>query len=838
MSKLFRFDLTVTSELGPDAFEPAVLGAEALLVLPTSGEPRGVRGVVSALRHEGRCVRAGGRAWQYRIRLEPRACLARRRYGSAIFRKRRVDEVIEATLARVGAPCRFLLRAEPLAREYTTQYEESDFGLVERLAAENGLLFYCEQPAALPPVALAAAAGMQALPNLAAEPVVSLLATLSAGALGPNEVLVFSDSAAYGSVSAAGRGSGLGQAAPPASSEVVLPFVGREGPGVGGDVLLSMERRRNVQPTQVVYREYDPARPLTPIEAAARVRSPAPLGSDGVSADLGLGELPFATDLEVYEHADPHAFPSWVHAPSDADKRLRAHRRDARTGRGVSTSVLLSAGHRFRVEDHPDAEMNRGWVATSVHHDMRATRADGLPAYRNTFQCVPSEIAFLPRRPPPRSIQVCLTAVVVGPANEEIHVNEAGEIKVHFHWDRRAPSEESTSWIRTAHPWAGAGWGSQFIPRVGMEVVVVFENGDPDRPLVMGSVYNAIAPPPFALPEDKTKSGIRTRSTPGGGGYNELSFEDRQGQERVFLRAERDLETFVVRDRRATVRGDDRQDIVGDSTSNVERDRVTRIARDREASVARNDRLRVDGGRSVSIGGSSSERVEGDRSVRIECRDRREVLDTSELLAHADCIARIRGGAAVLVGQPAHPQSCVVHVEGVTEVFGTSAVTFESQSEIVLRCGESTLRLGPAEIEIASPRVAVRGSDARLLLAGGEAKLRTKGKTQVVADQAIVLQSMMGASAKLGTEAALAGAQVLLNSPAQAKDEIEANEPRATVIELTDDKGEGLPFQRFTATLRDGSNYTGFLDAHGRANIHVEQGGEISFPDLGDVEKA
>src|SRR5262249_40965481 len=148
--------------------------------------------------------------------------------------------------------------------------------------------------------------------------------------------------------------------------------------------------------------------------------------------------------------------------------------------------------------------------------------------YKNQFHCVPAAIAVRPKRPRPRVQQTLETATVVGPPGQEIHTDDNGRIRVRFHWDpdHARDDEQSSCWMRTMQTWAGTGFGSQFVPRVGMEVLVMFVGGDVDRPMVIGCAYNATHPHPFSLPTQKTRSGIRTQSTLGGGGFNELSFED------------------------------------------------------------------------------------------------------------------------------------------------------------------------------------------------------------------------------------------------------------------------------------------------------------------------
>jgi type VI secretion system secreted protein VgrG len=178
-----------------------------------------------------------------------------------------------------------------------------------------------------------------------------------------------------------------------------------------------------------------------------------------------------------------------------------------------------------------------------------------------------------------------------------------GQIKVQFHWDRAgAFDDRSSCWIRTMQPWGGAGWGVQFIPRVGMEVVVVFEGGDPDKPMVLGSLYNGTHPSPFVLPRDKTRSGWRTQSSPGGKGFNELSFEDAAGGEQVYLHAQRDLDEAVERDH----------------TRGVGEDERIAVARDRAVTVGGDQHLVTRQVRRELVGKDSHLHVKGDHRQKVD----------------------------------------------------------------------------------------------------------------------------------------------------------------------------------------------------------------------------
>jgi type VI secretion system secreted protein VgrG len=434
-------------------------------------------------------------------------------------------------------------------------------------------------------------------------------------------------------------------------------------------------------------------------------------------------------------------------------------------------------------------------------------------------------------------VQACLTATVVGPPGDDIHVNTRGEIRVRFHWDRAARGADSSCWIRTMHAWSGTGWGTQFIPRVGMEAVIGFDEGDPDRPIVLGCVNNATHPTAFPLPAQKTRSGFRTRSSPDREGHNELSFEDAAGAEQIYLRAQRDFDSEVERDRTARILHDDRTVVSRHRTVEVEGALTTRVQGDRTALVASDDHLRVVGSRSVTVERDANERVIGERAVRVEGRERTETLGERRSVVHGELTEEVRGAATMLVGRHDAKRSATLVVEGATQLRGSEPVDLVSEKEIVIRCGRSSIRIGPEEIEIASPRVVTRGEGARLLLHEGKAKLKAKELFQVVSDDKVALKSS-GASLGLGAEAKLDGAKVLLNSPTRASDDIQVHEPAPTRIELVDQEGHPIPYQRFRVVLASGAHVTGFLDEHGKAEVDIEGAGEVVFPDLADLEEA
>ncbi len=229
---------------------------------------------------------------------------------------------------------------------------------------------------------------------------------------------------------------------------------------------------------------------------------------------------------------------------------------------GSSTCRALCSGFRFDLKDHYRRDFNKAYALVSIYHTAEQgtnfLSSDGEDTgfeYANQFQCVAHPSPFRPPRTAPVPVvHGTQTAIVVGPPGEEIYVDKYGRVKVQFHWDRDGKYDEKSScWIRVAQDWAGKGWGAIFIPRVGQEVIVDFLEGDPDKPLITGRVYNGAAMPPYPLPAEKTKSSIKTYSTKGGGGFNELRFEDKKGAEQIFIHAEKDEDVRVKNELREFV---------------------------------------------------------------------------------------------------------------------------------------------------------------------------------------------------------------------------------------------------------------------------------------------
>jgi type VI secretion system secreted protein VgrG len=303
---------------------------------------------------------------------------------------------------------------------------------------------------------------------------------------------------------------------------------------------------------------------------------------------------------------------------------------------GASCCCTFTPGATFTLANL-EAEQEAGdYVLTRVQHDAREASYDtsGSPfQYSNTFSCIREAVAFRPERLTPRpTVRGLQTALVVGPAGEEIYVDKYGRVKVQFYWDRQGKKDEKSScWVRVAEQWAGKNWGFVAHPRIGQEVVVDFLEGDPDRPLITGRVYNAEQMPPYDLPGSMTQSGLKTRSSKGGSpaNFNEIRFEDKKGSEQLYIHAEKNQDGVVENDETHSV-GHDRTKTIGhDETTLVKHDRTETVDNNETITIHGNRTETVDKDESITIHGNRTETVDKDESITIH-GNRSETVDKDE----------------------------------------------------------------------------------------------------------------------------------------------------------------------------------------------------------------
>ncbi|MYM34975.1 type VI secretion system tip protein VgrG [Duganella sp. FT94W] len=338
-----------------------------------------------------------------------------------------------------------------------------------------------------------------------------------------------------------------------------------------------------------------------------------------------------------------------------ARRRLDARHTSYQRVKAATRARGLFPGGLFKLTEHPRADQNGEFLITDAEYTLSSdtyepTRpADPEAVLSCAFTAIARQTDYRPperaRKPVVRGPQ---TAIVVGKAGEEIWTDKYGRVKVQFHWDRVGREDEASScWMRVAQGWAGKRWGAMFLPRVGQEVIVSFLEGDPDRPLVTGSVYNADHMPPYPLPAQATRSTIKSNSSSGGGGGNELRFEDKKGAEQFYLHAERDLEQRVRRDALAWIGGDRHALVVKDSFEQVGGDRHLKVSGDRREAAGGS--VSHEAGMNMVVKGALKSAVYAGQTVHIKA-GMNVVIEAGANITLKAGAAFLSVGPAVIVG--------------------------------------------------------------------------------------------------------------------------------------------------------------------------------------------
>lgn len=541
ISQHYRFELELISER-PDMDLEGLLHRSAFLTF--SEAAGGIHGQI----HQAAQGDSGKRLTRYRLVLVPRLAYLAHRTNQRIFQHLSVPEIIGRVLddhgILAGDGHRFDLGPVIYPkRDYCVQYDETDLHFIQRLCEEEGIHYHFQHSKA-------------------------------------GHVLVFGDDQTV--------------------FPTLAPVAYQQDSGLVADepVVKRFGVRVETRTSRVTRRDYDFEKPRLTMEAAA--------------------QCPEKPDLEDYDY--PGRFVDRERGKHLSRRALERHRRDFELAEGDSDQPLLVTGHFLALTAHPRKDWNQLWLLSEIFHEGKQPQVleesvtdQRAPAehddqftqgYRNQFTAMPWAVPFRPPLEHPKSrILGSQSAVVTGPAGEEIHCDEYGRVKVQFFWDREGKADEHTScWLRVSSSWAGDRYGGIAIPRVGMEVLVTFLEGDPDQPLITGCLYHKENVVPYDLPANKTRSVFKTLSSPGGGGYNELRIEDRKGAEQIYVHAQRDWDENIEHDQKIRV-GHERHDTVeANSYSEYRAEEHRTIHADRRSEIKAGDHLTVGNNQHVKIG--------------------------------------------------------------------------------------------------------------------------------------------------------------------------------------------------------------------------------------------
>lgn len=463
---------------------------------------------------------------------------------------------------------------------------------------------------------------------------------------------------------------------------------------------------------------WSPARKAVPAQVTLdsfNFKEPRPVRADKLSA-IQQGLIP---PLEIYESTAAYGYSDDSAGEALAARRLEEASIDAMTVTATGNHRALMPGHWFTLSEHYEA--GEPHLVVSLEHTASNNYQDGRHAnsgYECTMRCIPLNLRWRPARfahCTDTRIHGLITATVVGPEGEDIHTDEFGRVRVQFHWDREGKYDpDSSPWVRVMTSWAGSGFGQICLPRIGQEVVIQFLDGNCDRPLIVGSVYNAANMPPWELPANKTQSGVLTRSTLQGKSdhANALRFEDKKGAEEVWLHAERDQRIEVEHDEAHTVGNDRRKTIDHDETVHVKNDRTETVDHDERITIHNNRTERVDQKETIDIGGDREETVAGDETVTIHGMRHERVLKAKEESIVLGKALSIGGAYQVSVGGMMNTTVALAQAEEVglskTVIVGqTSLLSAGDQHRV--QVGSSELIITPSRIEIRADEVLIRG---------------------------------------------------------------------------------------------------------------------------------
>jgi type VI secretion system secreted protein VgrG len=536
LSELFSFELNLLAESRKEIAFDKLLGQSITIQLALAGgKTRPFSGICKRISQGEQ----DGTFTSYRMEIVPQFWLLTKRSQSRIFQHLSVPDILKKVLDGLDVTSEIQGTFQP--RDYCVQYRESDFDFASRLMEEEGIYYFFKHSD------------------------------------GGHKMVLANTPASH----------------PDMPSHAKIIFETMTAGNALEDRIFTWEKAQELRSGKVTLWDHSFELPHKHLEADQAIQ-------DSVSVGKATHKLKVAGNdkLEIYDFPGAYAQrfdgidKGGGEQAAELQKIFQDNKRtvglrmqqeavEGLTIGGTSSCRHLVSGHKFALERHYNGDGS--YVVTRVEHTGKSVeyRSNDGEAfhYQNTFTCIPLAVPYRPQRTTPKpTVLGSQTAVVVGPAGEEIFCDKYGRVKVQFHWDREGKyNADSSCWIRVSTIWAGKGWGITNVPRIGHEVIVDFMEGDPDQPIIIGSVHNADHMPTGSLPKEKMVSGLKSNSTPGGGGYNGLVFNDTKGKEKISLHGQYDMDTkiehddtqHVVNNRKINVDGTFDETIKGNTTIKI-----------------------------------------------------------------------------------------------------------------------------------------------------------------------------------------------------------------------------------------------------------------------------
>lgn len=702
ISKLFKYQLNMLyqSETPPDF--SSILGQSVTVTIEMATKSkRYFNGIVTAFR-EGAMVRGASLAnslIRYQADLSPMFWTLQKKVQSRIFQHLSVPDILTQVLTGVTIRNEIQGTFEP--RDYCVQYRESDYDFASRLMEEEGIFYFFEHADGAHTMVLGnSSTSHQPIPD-------------------PASIIYRRPEAA------------------PAPGEEIQ------------DRILLWRKSQEIRSGAYTLWDSSFEKPGETFEAKEKILATATAGT--ISHKLAVG----GNDaFEIYQYPGEYAQrfdgvdKGGAPQPPEIDKiskdnvrtvklRMEAEAVEGLIVAGKGKCRNFMTGSKFTLTDHFDA--NGDWLITEVEHEANlegaydSNRGAMRLKYQNAFKAIPFAVPFRPQRSTPKpTVKGCQTAVVVGPAGQEIFTDKYGRVKVQFPWDRLGKFDaDSSCWLRVGSIWAGKQWGWISIPRIGQEVIVDFLEGDPDQPIVVGSVYNAEQMPHYLLPDNMKYSGIKTNSTLGGKGFNEIRFDDTFEKEEVFIHAQKDLNERILGSRTLVVGKDDKGAAAGSQFEEVWIDSHRHVKQDVVEHIEGSIKFKI---------GAGEGKVPGKIDGFIE----------------KDVTAKIGGDLKLLVGPDGGNADVVIkavakllvvsdyneHVQGNHNEKVDAKYSLETGGDLHIKVGGALVIQSTGDVSIKGPNITL-AADTKMSISGGG------GGSFVVCDASAV--AVVGATVKLNS---------------------------------------------------------------------------------------
>jgi len=687
LSRLSEFQINLLSEKDGINVDDILGKAVGVALELPKGGTRYFNGFVTRFSAGGTV----GRYHRYRAEVRPWLWFLSRTSDCRIFQEMTVPDIIKKVFAdHKMADFSMELTGSYKTRTYCVQYRETDLNFVSRLMEEEGIYYYFRHTKG-------------------------------------HDTLVVTDSSSKHE---------------PFSGCEKLPFIAPEKaarPDV--DHIVNWDFSREVQPGVYAQDDYDFERPSVEIKTRkVLTRSYTP------------------SDYEMFDY--PGRYLQSGDGQQLASVRIDEYGSQFETANALTNARGLSVGCSVNMYGYPRGDQNREYLVLSAEYELEYGEYESVPQpegadYQCSFVAMSTKQQFRPRRLTPKPfVQGPQTAMVVGPGGDEIYTDKYGRVKVQFHWDRYGKQDQNSScWIRVSSPWAGKAWGGISIPRIGQEVVVDFLEGDPDQPIIIGRVYNAEQMPPYELPANMTQSGVKSRSSKSGtpDNFNELRFEDKKGEEQVFLHAEKNQDIEVENDETHWV-GHDR-------TKTIDHDETTHVKHDRNETVDNNETITIHGARtetvdkdeSITINANRTESVAKNENISITKNRTENVGENESIGIGKDQSVNVTGNRSLSVGkndsisvtenqtnQIEKNQETTIGKDRKTNVGENDAL--KVGKKLVLEAGdEVTIKTGSASISMKKDgTITIKGKDLTL---DGSGKINVKASSDVIVKGSKITQN-------------------------------------------------------------------------------------------------